>query len=86
MLIRFEFGLLHIRPPKRGWQPSLSRGNHALPRLSRRGAARRTAVASHMEHNPFQIPALLKTAFEYGKSLAELCGAAVHVGATFCWQ
>jgi nucleoside phosphorylase len=44
------------------------------------------AVIESVEHNPFQIPALIKTALEYGKSLAELRGAAIHVGSTFCWQ
>lgn len=37
-------------------------------------------------HDPFQIPSLIKTAMEYGKSLAELRAAAVHVGSTFQWS
>jgi adenosylhomocysteine nucleosidase len=44
------------------------------------------AVIESVEHNPFQIPALIKTAMEFGKSMAELRLAITHAGAMFGWQ
>jgi adenosylhomocysteine nucleosidase len=54
--------------------------------LNANGTDNIEAVIESVCHDPFQIPALIKTALEYGKSLADLRSAAAHIGPHFCWQ